>query len=99
MSATLVISAVKPPDEIWKKHKAVWDACIAAGVSVPPEIDAFFEGESPNPAGVEVFLSFVNHDSEHEAVTEAEDKWGYTKLVDITKLPKDTRYIQVSYQP
>jgi hypothetical protein len=44
--------AVKPPDERWQRMKAAYDACKAAGVEVPDEVDGFFGGEPPDPAGV-----------------------------------------------
>jgi hypothetical protein len=40
-----------PPDEAWQKMKAVWDACDAAGIEVPADVEDFFDGESPDPAG------------------------------------------------
>lgn len=45
-----------PPDDKWKAMKAVYDACAAAGVPVPREVDKFFDGVAPDPAGVEIEL-------------------------------------------
>jgi hypothetical protein len=45
-----------PPDEAWQKMKAVWDACQAAGIDPPPEVEDFFDGKPPDLAGMEVDL-------------------------------------------
>jgi hypothetical protein len=45
-----------PPDEQWAKMKAIWDACRAAGVPVPEEVEDFFGDGEPDPAGVEIVL-------------------------------------------
>lgn len=44
----------KPPDEKWEQMKAIWDACNAARVVVPPEVNAYFCGEDPDLGGVPV---------------------------------------------
>lgn len=45
-----------PPDEEWRKMKAVWDACEEAGVEVPMIVGDFFEWVDPDPRGLEVDL-------------------------------------------
>ena len=46
------ISGFKPPDEKWKKMKAVMDACLRAGIPCPEEVRDFFGPEEPDKAGV-----------------------------------------------
>jgi len=46
----------RPPDAKWKKMKEVHDACIAANVEIPEEVDEFFNWEPPDPRGVKVEL-------------------------------------------
>jgi hypothetical protein len=46
----------RPPDAKWLKMKEVYDACEAAGISIPDEVDDFFNGEPPDEAGVRVDL-------------------------------------------
>jgi hypothetical protein len=53
--STHVIGFV-PPDERWQEMKAVWDACKAAAIDVPAEVENFFDGADPDPAGQEVSL-------------------------------------------
>ena len=56
MGMSTHVTGYAPPDETWQKMKAAWDACQAAGVPVPAEVEGFFGGEAPDPAGVEVEL-------------------------------------------
>ncbi len=44
----------KPPDEKWKKMQAIYNACEAAGVTIPKEVGEFFDYSPPDLAGVEV---------------------------------------------
>ena len=50
--STHVIGFV-PPDETWQKMKAVHDACEAAGIDPPSEVEMFFDGE-PDSLGQEI---------------------------------------------
>ena len=94
MSSSVYISAIKPPDDTWTKHKAVWDACMVAGVDIPGETINYFEGERPDPDGVKIEMGWVGH-SEHEALVEGNDDHYYVMLIDISKLPENTRYIKL----
>lgn len=47
----------RPPDEKWRRMKAVWDACLQAEIEPPENVNDFFEGRTPDPAGVEVSLT------------------------------------------
>lgn len=50
----LNVVAFRPADELWKKHKAVWDACRTAGVPVPRSTEQFFNDTEPDEAGVRI---------------------------------------------
>jgi hypothetical protein len=81
MSMSTHIVAFRPADEKWLQMKSVYDACVNAGISIPKEVNQFFDYSTPDPVGVEV------------DVTEAANKWqddsreGFE--IDIRKLPKD----------
>lgn len=78
----------RPPDKQWKKMKRIWEDCEEAGVSIPKEVEKFFQGESPGDApGMEIDLG--------EAVTRynAEMCDGYE--IDVTKLPEGVKIIRV----
>jgi hypothetical protein len=56
MSMSTHVTGYAPPDERWQQMKAIWDTCKVAGIPVPAEVEEFFGGEEPDPAGVEVEL-------------------------------------------
>lgn len=57
MSMSSTVVGIVPPDAEWKKMKATWDACEEAGVDPPEEVDAYFEGEEPDPKGMAIPIS------------------------------------------
>lgn len=84
MGADLIIEGFRPVDEEWKKMKAVYDACKAAGVEVPEEVNEFFNWEKPSDFGMFVDVSDA-------IVTESNN----VMLVDLTKLPKNLKTLRV----
>jgi len=54
MSMSTHIIGFVPPDEKWKKMKAIWDACEVAGIEAPREVWKFFNDQEPDERGVEV---------------------------------------------
>lgn len=56
MGMSTRVTGFAPPDEKWQKMKDIWDACIAAKIEPPAEVEKFFGDEVPDPAGVEVDL-------------------------------------------
>lgn len=88
MSMSTHVVGFRPADEKWKKMKAVWDASVAAGITPPVVCTQFFNGEAPDPAGVEVRID--NTECCH----------GYSAgmcngvEIDVTKLPKDVTIIR-----
>jgi hypothetical protein len=81
MSMSTHVLGFRPPDEKWRKMKAAWDACEAAGLSIPPEVAAFFGHEAPDESGVEVNIK--------SALTRYSRECADGYEVDLTKLPKD----------
>jgi hypothetical protein len=88
MSTSLHVMGFKPPDEKWRQHKAIWDACARANVHPPRETLEFFDENIPDPAGVVVDLKNCGAAKTYFG-TECS---GYE--VDITKLPKDVTVIR-----
>lgn len=69
MSRTHVY-AIRVPDETWKKMKAVRDACVAAGINVPLEVQSYFkvfDDRQPIPNHVEIPVGVL---VEHEVTLE-----------------------------
>ena len=48
------VSGFVPVDETWKKMKEVYDACNAAGVKIPEDVDEFFDWCAPDESGVSI---------------------------------------------
>lgn len=77
-----------PPDDKWKQMKAVWDACELAGVSAPPEVMEFFDGEDPDEQGISIDLEDDDCCSKYSA--EMQD--GFE--IDIKKIPANVQFIR-----
>lgn len=94
------VVGIKPPDERWKKMKAVYDACVAAEAKVPKEVDDYFDNEPPDESGVVVDLSNCMRRASgalghHPSVTEWSDEDSCGCEIDISKLPKDVKIVRV----
>lgn len=66
MGMSTHIVGFKAPDDKWKKMKAVWDACEAAGTTIPNKVLEFFDHTEPDSSGVT-----INLDGEDEV-----EEWG-----------------------
>jgi hypothetical protein len=88
MSMSTSIRGFKPPDEKWKRMREVWRTCEKANVPIPKEVEIFFDYGEPDESGVVIDLE------ENDAVElwETESESGFQ--VDLTKLPKDVRFIR-----
>ena len=84
MSITYSVEGVVPADAEFNKMEAVYDACRTAGVSIPSEVDNFFNGEKPDPSGVIVEVDYDDWDDEYRCGFE----------VDISKLPSHVKLIR-----
>lgn len=93
MGISNFVIGIRPPDEKFTQMSAVWHACTNAGIDVPDEVEAFFEGETPDPLGVRLNLTpgmtygatgVTEYSSEHESGFE----------VDIKNLPDDVTIIR-----
>jgi len=92
MSRSTHIRGFIPPDEKFTKMLEAYHACEAAGVAIPPDVEKFFDGRTPDEAGVEIDLSGRKYDA---AVKEfhAEMQEGFE--IDLTKLAKLSKDIKV----
>ncbi len=88
MSMSTHVIGFRPPDEKWKKMKAVWDACQKAGIDVPKNVLEFFDGEDPHESGVMVELGGTLCCSKY--VSDGES--GYE--IDLSKLPDGIKTIR-----
>jgi hypothetical protein len=88
MSESVHVVGFKPPDDKWKKMKAVWDACKKANIDVPDDVLSFFEYVEPDPLGVEIDLEKTNAAEKYNE----EMKWGWE--INVAKLPKDVTVLR-----
>lgn len=66
MGMSTHVKGFVPPDERWQKMKAVLDACTAAGIEVPDEVDEFFGDGGPDPQGQEVDIPSRGWKTDHQ---------------------------------
>ncbi len=87
------VKGVKPADDKYRKMLAIYQQCRDAQVSVPKEVDDFFNGENPDPKGVVVTLRADAKGPVQEWRDEDNEMLeGFE--VDITNLPKDVTIIR-----
>lgn len=79
----------KPPDDRFKEMLAVYEACEAAGVDLPKEVDDFFEGGEPDELGVEVDLQYL------ECCTTGYDDDARGITINLEELPEDIKVIRI----
>jgi hypothetical protein len=84
MGTSTHVVGIKPPDATWHKMNAALQACRAANVPIPPEIDKYFDGEEPDPDGVIVDISYHEYEGDMEE--------GYQ--VNIEELPAHVKIIR-----
>lgn len=89
MGMSTNVVGIRPPDDDFKKHKAVYEACKTAGVSIPKETHVFFnlDESEPDEAGVIV-----------EIPEDAQFEWGNDFAsgieVDLKKLPAGVKRLR-----
>jgi hypothetical protein len=90
---SLNVCGFRPPDEEWKKMKAIYDACVIASVPIPDEVDIFFDGEPPDETGISIDME------EKECCTDYDGDMREGFQIDLKKIPKNIRFIRffVSY--
>jgi hypothetical protein len=88
MGMSTYVQGFVPPTGKWQSYKNIWEACEAAHVEAPTEVQEFFDYEPPDDNGVVVDINdaVVNYS---DANTTSE-RWE----VDITKLPKDVTVVR-----
>lgn len=75
MGMSTHVIGIVPPDETWKKMKAIWDACTAAKIEIPEAVDAFFGGVRPEEKGVVVDIEDKWQSGGKQAGTGAAHEW------------------------
>lgn len=78
----------RPPNDKWKKMKAIWDACNAAEIPVPEEVTDFFNETFPDENGVKIDLEAEGCVSRYSD----DSRDGFD--VDVQKLPPDVTIVR-----
>lgn len=97
MSMSTFVVGFKPPDEKFKKMKAVWDACEAAGIKLPDDAVEYFERtigkwEMPDPTGIQVDLDPSGAACLAVTRWHAESRQGFQ--IDLRQLDPDIKIIR-----
>jgi hypothetical protein len=87
MSMSTHVVGFREPDAKWEQMKRVYDACKAAKLKVPKEVEEFFNGEPPDPKGVAVDLTSVTR-----AWDDGQSSQGFE--IKVSDIPKNVTYIR-----
>jgi hypothetical protein len=80
------VMGFRPTDEKWKEMKKIFDACTEAGISVPEEVEEFFDWEGPKEHGIKVELdNYTKPYSPHEMAEGV--------IIELSNLPKSITHI------
>lgn len=91
---TLAVYGVVPADDKFNKMKAIYDMCRSSDVSVPQEVWDFFGDETPDDAGMVIWLD--GDDNTNRAVTEWGNDYQSGFEIDVSKLDPKYKRIRVA---
>jgi hypothetical protein len=91
MSIDLFIRAIKPNGEHHEKMMQIYKMCLQASVSLPKEVEDYFSGEEPNELGVTI----DHYDLPKECLESYQREYESGYKIDLSKLPKDVKYLEV----
>jgi len=92
MSTSLGFFGLKPHNEHHRKMKAILDACEAANIDPPEEVQDFFDGEPDAVHGVVVSMDAMDKAG---ALTEYRDDCREGYDIEIAKLPPGIKVLRV----
>ncbi len=89
MGMSTCIVGFVPPDEKWDKMKTIYNACVAADIEIPTEVDKYFDYNNPNKIpGLEINI-------EHLATDYTDDDLSCEGVeLDLSKLPEKIKFIR-----
>jgi len=93
MSMSMYVKAIRPGDAKWHQMKAIRDACLQGGVSVPTEVEKFFNYDEPDPKGVVLELG-SQYGVKHECCTPYDADMHEGFEIDVSKIPSDVKVIR-----
>ena len=84
MSMSKHVIGFVPPDDDWKKMKAIYDACEKAGIEPPDEVNEFFDNEKPDASGQKIEIP---HEEWHGDISEGFE-------IKVSEIPKQVKVIR-----
>jgi hypothetical protein len=95
MSMSSHIIGFVPPDDEWKKKKAAFDSCKAAGIDPPRELWKFFGECTPDDNGREIDLTpFQSRAVPPKGVTEWGDNSKQGFEIVLAELPPQVKILR-----
>jgi len=91
MSMSTYVVGFVPPDDQWHKMRDVWNACEAAGIPVPEDVQTFFGHEDPDDRGREVSMDALEGLG---AVRDWSGDFSRGYEVELAKLPPEIKVIR-----
>ncbi len=67
MGMSIHIVGVRPKNEKYKEMEKIWNLCLENRISIPVEVEEFFNGERP---GEDILVDLEKLASEHRSDTE-----------------------------
>ncbi len=93
MSMSMHCLAVKPADETYRLKAEAYRACEAAGISIPYDLERFFNHEKPDPTGTTQQIGGYVENLHPSCVKYKGDSCeGFE--VDVTRLPEGVRFVR-----
>jgi hypothetical protein len=86
MGMSSSVAGIVPADDTFNDMKAIWEMCERTNVPIPDKVLDFFNGETPDDAGVVVYID----SGRSPAVTDFANDYQQGYEVDISKL--DPKY-------
>ena len=88
MGMSTHIIAIGEPGDKHSKMFAAYEACSAAGLDVPKEVNEYFNWDSPNEKGLEIDIE------EHGCCTEFSEDSRHVFEIDLKSLPEGITHIR-----
>lgn len=88
MGMSTHVYGFKPVDKKYKKLEEIYHLCNEQGITIPDEVDDFFNGERPDPCGVIIDLKDKSYVSKYC------DDMSQGFEIDLTKISRDINIIR-----
>lgn len=92
MTASVRLLGFGPPDDRWKEMAEVYFACRRAGVTVPDEVESYFDEGAPEPIGKDTDLTHLTKE------WDVPSGWPALGLeIEVSKIPGNIELLRFYY--